>query len=328
MNPENIRKLQKLFRIPLFLPSAVYGGVVRARGLLYDKHLLKTHKFSAIKIIGVGNIAAGGTGKTPIVIKLAQTLSKKGKVCVVTGSYPTKNKGVSVVSLEGNIFKKPPVVPDEAYLIAKKTDVTVISSKSRRAAIELAIGLNMRYVVLDDALHKRNIEKDFEICVVDKNRPFEDGFYLPAGALRDAKSSLKRCDFIFCVDKKIEAGKRKQLMDCYDTHFEPKGLFDKQGKKVEGIKSVFAFCGIGKPKAFLESLKEYGMDVKGYNFFEDHRIYTKKDIEKLHRLKKEKNAEILVTTYKDFVKIETEDVYYLDIEPVIDRFDEIVERII
>jgi len=328
MNTEQIKRIQNILKIPLFAPSLFYGGIVNVRNFLYDKKVLKISAFKNIKVIGVGNIAVGGVGKTPVVVKLAQTLSQKGKVCVITGNYPTKDKRVNVVSIYGNVFKKPPDVPDEAYMIAKKTDAAVISSKSRKAAIELAIGLKCRYAVLDDALHKRSIKKDVEICVVDKNKPFENGLYLPAGMLRDAKNSINRCDFVICMDKGIGGKTSKLISKCNNAYLKPLGLFDNKQKKVENVKNVFAFCGIGNPAGFLKSLKDYGLNVKGFKFFKDHKIYSAKDIELLYRLKKEKNAEILVTTYKDFVKMENEDICYLDVEPIIEGFDEIAERIV
>ncbi len=328
MNTEEIKKIQKILKVPLFVPSLFYGGIVNARNFLYDKKVLKTSEFKNIKVIGVGNIAVGGVGKTPVVIKLAQALSRTGKVCVITGNYPTKDKRVNVVSIYGNVFKKPPAIPDEAYMIAKKTDAAVISSKSRKAAVELSIGLRCRYVILDDALHKRNIKKDVEICVVDKNKPFEDGLYLPAGMLRDAKKSINRCDFVICMDKERNTKTSKAVPNCLDAYLKPTGLFNNRQKKVENVKSVFAFCGIGNPVGFLKSLEDYGLNVKGFKFFKDHKIYSKKEMELLYGLKKEKNAEILVTTYKDFVKMENEDIYYLDVEPIIEGFDEITERII
>ncbi len=328
MNPEEIKKLQKIARIPLLIPSLLYGTTVNIKNFLYDIKFLKTQHYNDVKIISIGNIAVGGTGKTPFVIKLAQRLSHYGKVCVITGNYPTKDKRVNVVSLEGSIFKKPYIIPDEAYMIAKKTNVSVISSKSRKAAIELALGLDMKYIILDDALHKRNIQKDMEICIVDKNKPFEDGFYLPAGTLRESKNSIKRCNEIICVNKKDKQTAQNKIEQCHNAYFKTIGIFDKKNKKVENVRNVFAFCGIGKPRSFIESLKSLGINVKGCKFFDDHHTYVKKDLNILFQLKKKYKAEILVTTYKDFVKMEHEDIYYLDMEIEVDNFSQIIERII
>ena len=102
MNTEQIKSLQKKLRPFLLLPSVAYGGAVNFRNFLYDKSIFKTDSYSA-KIISVGNIAVGGVGKTPVVIELAKNLSKHGKVCVVVGNYPYKDKRVYIVSINGSI---------------------------------------------------------------------------------------------------------------------------------------------------------------------------------------------------------------------------------
>ncbi len=324
MDAEKLKRLQEQLRPFLLLPSYMYGLIVNIKHELYNKRILKTQHYSNAKIISVGNIAVGGVGKTPVVIEIAKKLSMHGKTCIITGNYPFKDKRVQIVSLEGNIFKGVDSVSDEAFMMATKLDVSVIASKSRKAAIELAIGLGMEYMILDDALHHREIKKDLEICVVDKQKPFENGYYLPAGSIRDAKSSLNRCDFILCVNK---TGYDKKSIDCLEAELKIAGIFDKFSKPIKP-KSVYAFCGIGKPEAFLKTLQDFGVDIKGYRFFNDHHIYTRQDIELLYRAQKESNAEILVTTYKDFVKLENEDISYLDIELEIEKIDEIVKRII
>ena len=324
MNSEKIRKIQKLSRAILLPPSLVYGGVVNIKNFLYNKKILRAQTYNNVKIIGVGNIAAGGVGKTPVVIELCRALSQYGKVCAITGSYPTKDKRVNIVSLDGKIFKKPDVIPDEAYMIAKKAKVSVISSKNRKAAIELAIGLKTDYIVLDDALHKRSIKKNTEICVVDKEKPLEDGFYLPAGMLRDSKSSIKRCDITICLNK---TGFKEKKIDCYEASFKPAGIFNNKKEKIDNVKTAFLFCGIGKPESFYKSVKNLGIKINGHKFFEDHHIYSKKDMQSLYEMQNKTQAEILLTTYKDYVKIENEDVCYLDVSLDIEKFDEVIEKL-
>lgn len=325
MHSEDVKKIQRIARPVLFPFSLIYGGFVNIRNALYDKNILKKQKYGGTKIISVGNIAAGGAGKTPVVIKLAEAMSKYKKVCVITGNYPTKDKRVHVVSIDGNILKKPPAVPDEAYMVAKKTHSTVISSKSRKAAIELAIGLNMNCIILDDALHKKNIEKDAEICVIDKEKPFEDGFYIPAGFLRDAKSTLKKCDITVCFNK---TGHGRKSLDCYEAVFLSMGVFNSAGEKIEKPESAFVFCGIGKPASFLRDVEKFGIEIKGHKFFKDHHTYSKRDLNNLYMLKKKYGAKLLLTTYKDFVKMENEDVCYFDVDVKIEKLEGIVKGLL
>ncbi len=320
----DIKKLQKRFRYLLFPASLPYAFGLYVKNSLYDKGILKSKKYDNIKIISVGNIAVGGVGKTPVVIELAKALKGYGRVCVICGNYPLKDKRVNVVSIDNAIFKKPPYVNDESYMIAKKTLCSVISSKNRLAAIELAIGLKMDYVILDDGLHKRDIKKDLDICVVDKRDPYEDGFYLPAGMLRDSKSSLNRCDITVCVDKYNTEEKKN---GCYEAKIKSLGIFNKNGK-VQNVKSAFLFCGIGKPEGFVKSVENLGIKITGYKFYDDHHIYDKKDIEYVEKRASESSADIMLTTYKDFVKIEDSSVCYLDIDFKIEKFNDIIKKIV
>ncbi len=314
MNPDVVRKLQKRLK-PVLLPiSFAYGTILTLRNIYYSKRPKKA--FEGTKIISVGNIVAGGVGKTPLVIELAKFFKTKGKTTVITNNYPLRDKRIQLVSVDGSVFKKPPKVSDEPYMIAKKVGVSVIASKNREAAIELALGLKSQFVILDDALHKRNIKKDLEICVLDKYKPFGDGLYLPAGMLRDTKRALNLCDITVCVDKGEADQKSQEQIDCIDVKMEVLGVFDKNGNKinVKG-KSALAFCGIGNPEGFKNTLKGLDLSVKKIVAFEDHHIYTQDEIEQLKRGKDELGADFLITTFKDFVKMENEnDIVYVDIE--------------
>ncbi len=321
MDSKNIKTLQKKLK-PLLLPvSFLYSGIVNAKELAYDAGILKSHSYRGVKIISVGNIVAGGSGKTPVVIEIANALKNEGETCVVTGNYPLKDKRLIVVSSKGRIFKKPPSVPDEAYMIAKKTGVTVIVSKNRKAAIELSVGLNMRYVILDDALHHREINKTVEICVLGSEISKKE-HYLPAGMIRTPRRALKRCDIRICFKK--ENDQVEMPPDCFEAHFEPLGIFDKNSNRIDGIRSAFIFCGIGNPENFKDTVESMGIQVKGYRFFEDHHIYSDKEIDELKKESNRTKAEILLTTYKDFVKIEDEDMCYLDVATKIQHFERII----
>ncbi len=322
MNPDVIKKAQKNLK-PLLIPaSLVYGIILNVRDLYYSKKTKK--QYNGVKIISVGNIVVGGVGKTPLVIEIARFLKDYGKVCVITNNYPLKDKGVHVVSLDGSIFKKPPKVPDEPYMIAKKVDVSVIASKIREAAIELAIGFKSKFIILDDALHKKHIKKDLEICVVDKYRPFDNGLYLPAGMLRDTKKSLKSCNLIVCVDKDMGNKKpTKRGTNCIDVKMVINGVYDKNGRVEIDRKSVIAFCGIGNPTSFKKTLESLGIYIKAFFAFNDHHFYTQNDIDFLKKEKEKKKADLLLTTYKDFVKLENEkDICYVDISLNIENIKE------
>ena len=314
MSPVALKKLQKKLRPALLPASLAYATYLRLRDIYYSNK--KPREFEGAKIISVGNIVVGGVGKTPLVIEIARLLKKYGRTCIITNNYPIKDKLIHMVSIDGNIFKKPPKVNDESYMIAKKVDVTVIASKNREAAIELSLGLKAKYIILDDALHKRRIKKDLEICVLDKHEPFGNGLYLPAGTLRDSKKALNRCDIVACVDKGGKsATKTDRNIDCIDIKMKVEGFFNKHGEKVPAKgKRAIAFAGIGNPEKFKEALEEEGVDIVGFYTFEDHHFYTEEEVEFLKKEKEIKGAELIITTFKDFVKLENyEEIVYLDI---------------
>ena len=317
MNRVEAEKLQKRLK-PLLIPfSLIYGAVVNIKEG-YSKPKIR---FKNLKVIGVGNITVGGSGKTPVVMALAERLIEYGKVCVITNIYPIKDKRTHIVSVEGNIFKKPPKVPDEAYMIARKLPITVIASKDRIAALELASSLKMDFAILDDALHITKLKKDVEICVFDDLDLNKKDLYLPAGMIRNSKRLIKRCTFKICTSK-------AKTDNCLKATIKPKGIFDYGNKAIEyKNRSAFVFCGIGNPESFLETVKLCGIEVKGWQFFDDHHRYTDKDIKMLKRKQKETKAELLLTTLKDFVKLEDDEIVYLDIDLEIEKIDEIVKEI-
>ncbi len=329
MNPVAFKKLQKKLKPALLPASFAYAAFLNLRDIYYSNK--KPREFEGAKIISVGNIVVGGVGKTPLVIELAKFFKNYGRTCIITNNYPLKDKLIHMVSIDGNIFKKPPKVSDEPYMIAKKVNATVIASKNREAAIELSLGLKAKFIILDDALHKRRIKKDLEICVLDKYEPFGNGLYLPAGTLRDSKKALNRCDIVACIDKggKSET-KTDKSIDCIDVKMRVEGFFNKYGEGIDAKgKKAIAFAGIGNPEKFKETLLGEGVEIVGFHAFEDHHFYTEEEVELLIKEKEEKGAEFLITTFKDFVKLEDyEEIVYLDISLDIENLKEHLLRIV
>ncbi|WP_291492674.1 tetraacyldisaccharide 4'-kinase [Desulfurella sp.] len=309
---KNIKFFQTILAPILFPVSLLYLATVSARNFLYDIGFFKTVKIDGAKIISIGNIKAGGTGKTPLCIGIANYLHSLGYiVAIVTNAYKAKHKNALIVSDGKSIFYKTPIVNDETYLIAKKTKAIVASAKDRLSAIELLMKFEPNYVILDDGLQYRKIAKDLEVCIIDQER-----FYLPFGLLRDSKKSLKRCSKLICFEGECEI-KAKIVNN---------GFFDINGK-TKKPQSAFVFCSIGNPDKFLSSLAELGIDIKGYKCFRDHYNYTKKDIDILKTLQVNKKAEVLLTTYKDFVKIEQSGIVYVDIEILLD-YEKLLEGVV
>ncbi|OSS41591.1 Tetraacyldisaccharide 4'-kinase [Desulfurella amilsii] len=299
----NVRFFQKILTPILFPISMLYLAIVNVRNFLYDIGFFKTTKVDGVKIISIGNIKTGGTGKTPLCIGISNYLNTLGfKTAIITNAYKAKQKSTLIVSDGSNIFYKTPIVNDETYMLAKKTHSIIVSTKDRLSAIESLNQFKPEYIIFDDGLQYRKIAKDLEVCIIDSER-----FYLPFGYLRDSKKSLKRCQKIVCFDGDCEIKSEITIKGFFDIN----GAFDKP-------KSVFVFCSIGDPQKFLISIKTLGIKINGFKCFKDHYYYTKKDIELLRSLKHQTGSEVLLTTYKDFVKIEQPGIVYLDIEAKLD----------
>ena len=322
MNIVWIGRIQKLLFPLLFPLSIVFGKVLYLRRILYSN--LFSKKIRGVKIIGVGGITLGGVGKTPVVIRIAKALKDRGKrVCVIVSGYGGKIKVPVLVSDGDDVFFDTPFVSDEALLIANRTNVPVISARDRIKGIEYAKDMGFKYVILDDSFQYLKVKKSYEILVLDGENPFADKLLFPAGALRESKSCIKFADQVISVYKRKVEGPAymgKKAM------FRSVGIFDREGKRIFP-RRAFIFCAIGNPLSFRESVKEMNVEIVGRRFFMDHHMYTDKDKEKLICLKDKKNADVLLTTPKDMIKLKDFDCAYLDYVLEIEDMDGLIRKI-
>lgn len=244
----------------------------------------------AIPIISVGNIIVGGSGKTPITIKLA---SKYEDVAVVLRGYGRDSKGLFVVSHKGEIEVDVSISGDEAMLLAKSLKkATVIVSEDRKEAIKKAKQLSCKIVFLDDGFSKYSINK-FDILLKSKNEP-TNNFCLPSGGYRELKSSYKKANLILKED----------------IDFKRVVTIKKDGKLCELTNKVLLLTAISKPKRLLEFLPKNSKMIS----FPDHHNFTSKEIESI--IKKYYDFSI-ITTSKDLVKLEKFNIaklYLLDLD--------------
>jgi tetraacyldisaccharide 4'-kinase len=293
------------FARAVFRPvSVLYRFAVQSRNCLYDTGSLRTHKIS-VPVISVGNITAGGTGKTPLVIWLAKYISPKKKCAIITRGYKAARDSV-----------------DEPSLLARSvSDTPVVVNPDRVAGARLAVNNGAEVLILDDAFQHRRLARDIDIVTVDATCPFGYGKVLPAGLLREPLGCLARADAVIItradqVDKQrideIETTIKafnSSLAVATAVH-KPLTLTDGRGVELEPAyikgKKVFAFCGIGNPDAFVTTLKSLGAAITGSSFYDDHYHYSKADIEQLAANAEATEAELAITTEKDFSKIEVQ----------------------
>lgn len=312
--------LNNLLKWSLFPLSAVYGGITEIRNLYYNKHFLPVERLPK-PTISVGNISAGGTGKTPVVGFLAQYLDKLGKkVVVLSRGYGRKTRSTVLLSAD-NL----PSVPysrsgDEPRLLAQKLrNGFVVVDGNRIRGGKLAIKKDAPdFFILDDGFQHRRIYRDLDIVTMDATDLWGGGFILPAGKLREPLSQLRRADLIWitktdqatCSLEKIHNDLRKKIKKptVFSEHSPKKicSFSDQTSHRLHELKGkkVVAFCGIADHNSFKNTLLQLGAEILVFQRFKDHHRFQSGEINKLLKIKENKKADWLITTEKDAVRID------------------------
>lgn len=272
--------------------SHLYGFAVAARNFLYDTGVLTIHR-TGIPVVSIGNIEAGGTGKTPLTVALARELASRGyKPVIVTRGYRGR--------LTGPVHVRPDHLPqdvgDEALLMARISGVPVIKSPDRvRGALLARKGFGADLVLLDDGFQHRRISRDLDIVLVAGD--VGSDALLPAGRLREPAHALRRADIIIHA-KGAGAGEiTAELVPC--SLIDPSGN-EEELSVLQGT-HVLAVCGIARPGHFMEMLKGLGARVEPVTF-PDHHGFTRRDMDMIDKKAQGKN--LIVTTEKDLVRLD------------------------
>jgi tetraacyldisaccharide 4'-kinase len=270
--------------------SATYGAVVRTRNALYDRGVLRARRLQGA-VISVGNLSAGGSGKTPFVILLGELLRARGiKFDVLSRGYGRRSRGVRLVDPAG----LPQEFGDEPLLIARKLQVPVIVGKDRYEAGRFAESkFGPQLHLLDDGFQHRSLSRDFDIVLL---TPQDAGDQLlPSGRLREPLYSLRRADAIvlasgasaesFPIEGKIIWRVRRGIVP---LNVPPRPV---------------VFCGIARPQNFMLQLRAANIEPVAEALYRDHHAYSEKDIRELLELKQRSEAGGFVTTEKDAVNL-------------------------
>lgn len=306
-------------RAILYLGSLIYRLIISLRNGLYDRQILKSVRLSC-PVISVGNITAGGTGKTPCVIWLAKMLQRRGyQPAVISRGYGGKNvKPVNVVSDGKNILLGAEEAGDEPMLIALSLPgIPVVTGAKRAFTGRLAFeqfGANV--LICDDAFQHRQIIRDVDIVLLDAERPLGNEHLLPRGELREPVEGLHRAGCILLTRAQSTtpvyadvariagasgipifraAHRFKEMIREDKNRLLPGAL---QGKK------VCAFCGIAKPASFKKLLLDTGARILSFMDFPDHYIYNSGDLEAIQKHFSAQNADYWMTTEKDAMRLE------------------------
>lgn len=313
-------KINKLLSPILKFLSLFFIVGYKIRLFLYKLNILKSFSLNAY-VISIGNISSGGTGKTPIVIEAAKYFLSMGyKVAVLSRGYWSNIGDKVVLVSDGNdILTDYNICGDEPYLIAKSVPkAIVLVGKDRINNGKAAIKLGANVIILDDGFQYLKLKRNENILMIDSYSPFENGYVLPYGKLRELPDSILRSTAIIISNSNLAEIKP------YDykiiLKYAPKLPITKISYKVSHLTSlntkkrinineakgmkVIAVSGIGNPRSFIDLLKRNEINVFSYITYPDHHKYNITDMEEIISMAKKINTENIVTTEKDAVKIE------------------------
>lgn len=310
----------------LRLFSCLYAVALKSRQTLYRWKLLETRKLPC-RVISIGNLTAGGTGKTPMAIYVTRLLQKFGyKTAVLSRGYKGEHeKSGGVVSDGRRILMTAAEAGDEPFLLAQNLKgIPVLVGRDRfKSGMTAVQQFGVDVVVLDDAFQHIRLEKDVNFVLLDERRPFGNGRLLPSGLLREPVSALKRSDAVILTRC---SGEGTHGLEAVQKAVTPRPVFKSRhvpkishvvisGKerggtalatkddKVPAGERVFAFSGLADNHHFKDSIEEMGFQLVGFAGFSDHHAYTEKDLTDILQSARAAGAGALVTTEKDFTKI-------------------------
>ena len=292
--------LSRPLRILLWPASKLYGIGVSLRTRLYTSGLLKQKRLRAT-VISVGNLSFGGTGKTPLVIWLAQKLLEQGhRLAILTRGY----RGTAGSSDEVDLMRSR--LQNRVIFGVGKDRFAEGQRIESRQAIDIFL--------LDDGFQHLQLARDLDIVLMDASRPVGGQPLLPAGPMREPISAVVRADIIVFTRTENAPGAKEAIQRFWKLPIFAASTFllGFRSLGMEGpLQTVadlgsgpfFAFCGIGNPEAFVRDLQRWGVAPVGHMFFADHHRYTLEDVQAVERAAKGVGAKGLLTTEKDFCNL-------------------------
>jgi len=285
--------------------GACYGWIIQLRHWLYDSGWIGQNRV-AVPVISIGNIVVGGTGKTPLVLFLAQELSQFAKLAILSRGYRSKKEhmpGSTYVAIDSS----PEECGDEPCLLAAKLpQVLVFVGKNRSVSAQDAVAHGAQLILLDDGMQHRRLSRDIEMIVIDAQDPFGQGFYLPGGLLRDHPKRLKKADMIVATN--LQGLQQYQEIKMQLAQYTCAPVVGMQLKAEEDAdflreKKIGLFCAIGNPSRFQATIEGLGGALVDSLIANDHMFFSIQELESFAMQCYKKGAELLVCTEKDWIKL-------------------------
>jgi tetraacyldisaccharide 4'-kinase len=310
--------------LPLWSAAQLYRGAVGARSAAYMSGVWRRRRLPC-KVISVGNLTVGGTGKTPLTIWVAQWYQQHGwRVAVLSRGYKAQAPGpLQVVSRGDGPLLDWRAAGDEPYLLARAlSGIPILIGKDRYRSGRYACDhFGAQVVVLDDGFQHLALHRDLDIVLLDATNPFGHGTLLPRGILREPMSALRRADAIVLTRVESTPGSLSALRQqvrlwarqqpLYMMSTLPEVLQHAITGATEKLawlrqRRVMAFAGIGNPLAFAATLTQLGAEVAVNVAFPDHHVYTAHDWRTIVAMAQEQRVSCLITTEKDAVRLHTD----------------------
>ncbi len=302
----------------LLLPlSWVYGAGIAVRNMCFDHHLFKSGSLN-VPVISVGNISAGGTGKTPMVEYLVRFFKGRGtNVAVLSRGYGRSTNGTRVVSDGRSVMGTAGESGDEPFQIAMNSPETVVmvDEDRLRGGRDLVSRFRPDMIVLDDGFQHRWLARACDIVLVDGSELLRRERLIPAGHMREPVRALRRATCVVltnCGGRAAEAGRRisdvtgKAVVraELMPVHFVRGDRSERAGLGDLVPKTCIAFCGIARPENFRATVEGLGFEVRAFRAYPDHYRYREADLESLSHIYKESGARWMLTTEKDATRLQ------------------------
>ncbi len=297
-----------------FLQPAAFLYLIGAgvNRFLYSKGILRKRFFNTV-IVSIGNIEVGGVGKTPVTIRIAGKLADMGlRTSVVCRNLAAGN--VPPMAVTPGDASGGPVLSDEAILLGRVLGGTcsVYTARDKTAAVERSVReMKPEVIIVDDGFQHHKLHRDLDVVVLNADHPFGQGGVLPAGTLRESSRALSSADYLWIngvtSEPQLSLARRLVSGRNWKAPFISSSVIPGKPLKHDGTSNkvgrVVAFCGIGKPGGFRNTLEKTGFEILRFHIYPDHWRYTQNDIQHLLGSLAQSGADYLITTEKDAARL-------------------------